>query len=240
MAANQVNEGADWKDDMFDMELPGPLPDSKAKMLQYLHKGKYRKAIGLFEDRLDVDAHLELKAQVHEYVERQLSHILKFIRFPDGSISTGDLVHRGAASDNLDLLKLALAIGYSVNARDESGKTPIMYAIGKPSTFQFLLARADLTLTDFQGLTVLNLAIMGGHVATIEGLLKMDSIGINKPDVYRNYPIMNAVMFRLDRPVVEAIARREDIDLGVTNVSGQTIRDILARLHLPQYDGIFD
>jgi hypothetical protein len=88
-------------------------------------------------------------------------------------------------------------------------------------------------------MTLLNLAIMGGHVDTLKSLLTMDDIGINRPDVYRNYPIVNAVMFRLSRSVIEMMVRRSDIDLEVTNVSGLTVKDFLSRHQLPQYADLF-
>lgn len=244
LSAMQLAVDGDWDEDIFEMELPSkpkvsPRLSEETLLNRLLNSSKFEEASSFLHGIIDVQLDLSLKATVYAFIETRMESVPKFTHFADGSMGVGSLVHRAASSGDLEMLKLSLTIGFDVNARDESGKTPVMYAIGKPDIFEFLLSRADLTLFDYQRMTVLNLAIMGGHVGTVERLLEKEHVALNQPDLYRHYPIFNAVVNRFPRAIVEKMSNRADVDLNVRTMGNLSLKDIVRDKNYLEYSDLF-
>ncbi len=91
---------------------------------------------------------------------------------PDTSIHGGTLLHMAT---RVELVKLLLAHGASINARNHLRKTPLSEAIslGRDAIANALIeAGADVNLADMYGMTPLHLAIYNGNTAMVKMLLR--------------------------------------------------------------------
>lgn len=92
----------------------------------------------------------------------------------ESNVPTAPLInalHANALHPNTEILQLLLKEGARVNATDNQGKTPLMYALrtGKESNYvlQLLQAGANYTLRDKQGNSTLHYAAWGGDLESI-------------------------------------------------------------------------
>ncbi len=94
---------------------------------------------------------------------------------PDTPINRGTLLHRAVENENLELVKLLLAHGANINARNHLGKTPLFIAITFGSdaiAYGLIKAGADVNLADIYGRTPLHQALIDGNKVMVEMLLR--------------------------------------------------------------------
>ncbi len=94
---------------------------------------------------------------------------------PDTPIDRCTLLHKAVDNANLELVRLLLAHGANINARNHLGKTPLSEAItfGHNAIANALIeAGADVNLADIYGLTPLHRALIDGNKVMVEMLLR--------------------------------------------------------------------
>lgn len=94
------------------------------------------------------------------------------------------LLHYVAASSRIDLIKLLLQLGADFNAMDESGATPLLFALSehadsKPSVEtirELITAGADVNARDYHGAAPLHLASSCGSVSIVLALMQANAM----------------------------------------------------------------
>ena len=84
------------------------------------------------------------------------------------------MLHAAAENGKIQIIELLLSQGCHVDSRDREGVTPLMLAAlhDEPSAFQMLLQnRADPSLKENDGLSLLHYAAKGGNTTIINNLL---------------------------------------------------------------------
>ncbi len=110
-------------------------------------------------------------------------------------------------------VKTAVRKGADVDARDEEGKTPLMYAIFNEGDFRFLMEKgADVSARDNRGMTVLMRAAYFGRVKTVKILLENDGL---KDDGSKEkaFQIASSVLSELTAPREYEIGKEEAMDI---------------------------
>ncbi|XP_046574268.1 ankyrin repeat domain-containing protein 29-like [Haliotis rubra] len=96
------------------------------------------------------------------------------------------ILHVACVAGHFDMVKYILSRDYIQNyieTKGEHGQTPVMLAAkaGHKSVFYLLVCKgASLSLRDYDGNNILQVACIGGHVKMVECLLSNDIVDINE------------------------------------------------------------
>ena len=104
-----------------------------------------------------------------------VTYLLALVVAPLASAAQTTVLHRAVKAGDLDGLTRVLAAGADVNARDNRGRTALMYAVDKGYVLlvePLLKAQADPNVRAPDGATALFIAVVRGHSEIITMLMK--------------------------------------------------------------------
>jgi len=135
------------------------------------------------------------------------------IKIADGSDSTPsesdmNLLEEAAGGCELEACEKFLEEGADVNARDEDGSTPLLWAVlsGSQEVVELLIARgADINGKNNEGESPLHWAAISGNIKIAEVLLAKGA-QVNVKDIFGVTPMRSAILNE-DKDLIELFRR---------------------------------
>ncbi|XP_071087784.1 serine/threonine-protein phosphatase 6 regulatory ankyrin repeat subunit B-like [Haliotis cracherodii] len=137
------------------------------------------------------------------------------------------LLHLACAGGNTAIVQHVVSES-NINSRGQDGRTPVMTAAGEgqQSVFDFLVSKkADLTLRDDHGNSLLHLACAGGNTAIVQHLLSHSNINVGG---HRGWtPVVFAALRGHQRVFDLLVSRNADLTQWISFVIGRFVLPIV-------------
>ncbi|XP_048251276.1 inversin-like [Haliotis rufescens] len=181
------------------------MTEMKAKLEQLLNDEREATARKIQEQAKHIQDLMEQTQQASSHSSRNpgqiegLSHIQLTQQETDlhatPSPADCDRLHGASGDGDLEEVKRLLSLGVNINSRGQFSRTPVMWAAveGHRDVVELLESEgADVSLVDEDGYNILHFACIRGHLETVEFVLSLNEVDINRRGEGSKTPVMRA------------------------------------------------
>ncbi|XP_071086040.1 serine/threonine-protein phosphatase 6 regulatory ankyrin repeat subunit C-like [Haliotis cracherodii] len=173
--------------------------------------------------------------------EKGHREVLDFLVIKGGNLSSVDdegnnILHVACIGGHVEMVKHVLSLGIvGINSRGQYGRTPAMMAAccRHKDVVEFLMKRrADVSLVDDDGNTILHVACIGGDLEVVKFVLSLNAVDLNCKGHHQRTPV-RMVDFWKHRNVFDFLVSK-GADLSQVDDKGENI------LHVACLEGHLD
>jgi len=153
------------------------------------------------------------------------------LRKHGGISGAADSIHVAAAVGNIEAVKQHLAAGANVNAKDDDGWTPLLYAAaeGRKEVAELLIANGADVNVNVYGTTPLHIAAFSGHTEVVE-LLIANGADVNAKDEDGMTPLLQTIApYGYNKEIAELLIAA-GADVNAKDGEGSTPLDNLVNM----------